>query len=490
MAHQPKKAKPGKGKKVRPPRQKMPTQEPQVRAHNFNEVALGYSLETAMLEASRCLQCKKPMCVRGCPVKVDIPKFVGDLAEGDLPAAAASLKADNNLPAICGRVCPQETQCEIQCVLGKKGEPVAIGRLERFVADWERTQGSLEKPKPSLPSGKRVAVIGAGPAGLTCAGDLARYGHQVIIFEALHAPGGVLIYGIPEFRLPKDVVRAEVDYVMSLGAEIRLNTVIGKLYTIDELLDKEGFEAIFMGTGAGLPRFMNIPGENYNGVYSANEFLTRVNLMKGYLFPKYDTPVRVGRKVAVVGAGNVAMDASRCSLRLGADEVHIVYRRSRKEVPARAEEVHHAEEEGIIFDFLTNPVEVYGDEKGWVRGIKVIRMELGEPDASGRRRPVPIPGSEYDIELDTVVMALGTSPNPMVFYNASGLERTRWGTVVADEQTGRTTREGIWAGGDAVTGAATVISAMGAGKRAAADIDRYLRGETLPVKESVAVTQT
>jgi len=487
MAHQPTKAKPGKGKKVRPPRQEMPTQEPDVRAHNFSEVALGYSLETAMLEASRCLQCKKPMCVRGCPVNVDIPKFVGALAEGDLPAAAASLKADNNLPAICGRVCPQETQCEIQCVLGKKGEPVAIGRLERFVADWERTQGSLEKPKPSSPSGKRVAVIGAGPAGLTCAGDLARYGHQVMIFEALHAPGGVLIYGIPEFRLPKDVVRAEVDYVMSLGAEIRLNTVIGKLYTIDELLDKEGFDAIFMGTGAGLPRFMNIPGENYNGVYSANEFLTRVNLMKGYLFPKYDTPVKVGRKVAVVGAGNVAMDASRCALRLGADEVHIVYRRSRKEVPARAEEVHHAEEEGIIFDFLTNPVEVYGDEKGWVRGIKVIRMELGEPDASGRRRPMPIPGSEYDIELDTVVMALGTSPNPMVFYNASGLERTRWGTVVADEQTGRTTREGVWAGGDAVTGAATVISAMGAGKRAAADIDCYLRGETVPVKESAAV---
>jgi glutamate synthase (NADPH/NADH) small chain len=478
--------KPAQSKKVRLPRQTMPTQEAHIRAQNFNEVALGYSLETAMLEANRCLQCKKPKCVFGCPVNVKIPEFVGALAEGDLPAAAALLKEDNNLPAICGRVCPQETQCEIECVLGRKFEPVAVGRLERFVADWERAQGELEKPDLPPSSGKRVAVIGAGPAGLTCAGDLARYGHRVIIFEALHAPGGVLIYGIPEFRLPKDVVHAEVDYVKSLGVKVRLNTVIGKLYTIDELLNEEGFDAIFMGTGAGLPRFMNIPGENYIGVYSANEFLTRVNLMKGYLFPQYDTPVQVGAKVAVVGAGNVAMDASRCALRLGAGEVHIVYRRSRQEVPARAEEVHHAEEEGIVFDFLTNPVEIYGDDKGWVRGMKVIRMELGEPDASGRRRPLPIPGSEYDIEVDTVVMALGTSPNPLVFHNASGLERTRWGTVVADEQRGRTTKEGVWAGGDAVTGAATVISAMGAGKRAAVDIDQYLRGETVLVKESVA----
>lgn len=477
-------------KKVRPPRQPMPAQDPHIRAHNFNEVALGYSLETAMLEASRCLQCKKPMCVPGCPVNVDIPKFVGALAAGDLLTAARALKADNSLPAICGRVCPQETQCEVQCVLGKKGEPVAVGRLERFVADWELGNGNLKKPELPPSSGKRVAVIGAGPAGLTCAGDLARRGHRVVIFEALHAPGGVLIYGIPEFRLPKDVVHAEVDYVKSLGVEVRLNTVIGKLYSIDELLTEEGFDAIFLGTGAGLPRFMNIPGENYNGVYSANEFLTRVNLMKGYLFPKYDTPVKTGRKVAVVGAGNVAMDSSRCALRLGAKEVHIVYRRSRQEIPARAEEVHHAEEEGIIFDLLTNPVEVYGDEKGWVRGMRVIRMELGEPDASGRRRPVPIPGSEYDIEMDTVVMALGTSPNPLVFYNAGGLERTRWGTVVADEQTGRTTKEGVWAGGDIVTGAATVISAMGAGKRAAADMDRYLRGEVAPVEEKVAVAQT
>ena len=487
MAQQPKTAK--KPTTARPPRQPMPTQEAHVRAGNFNEVALGYNLETAMLEASRCLKCKKPKCVLGCPVEVDIPKFVSALADGDLRAAAVALKADNNLPAICGRVCPQETQCEIQCVLGKKFEPVAIGRLERFVADWERTEGGLEMPESLPASGKRVAVIGAGPAGLTCAGDLARFGHQVTIFEALHAPGGVLIYGIPEFRLPKDVVHAEVDYVQRLGAKIRLNTVIGKLYTIDELLGEEGFDAVFLGTGAGLPRFMNIPGENYIGVYSANEFLTRVNLMKGYLFPEYDTPVQIGAKVAVVGAGNVAMDASRCSLRLGADEVHIVYRRSRQEVPARAEEVHHAEEEGIIFNFLTNPVEIYGDEKSRVRGMRVIRMELGEPDASGRRRPVPIPGSEYDIEVDTVVMALGTSPNPLVFYDAGGLERTRWGTVVADEQTGRTTKDRVWAGGDLVTGTATVISAMGAGKRAAADINLYLQGVKISVEEKAAVAQ-
>jgi glutamate synthase (NADPH/NADH) small chain len=490
MAQQPKTAKPSKDtKKVRPPRQAMPTQDPHIRAHNFDEVALGYTQEMALLEASRCLQCKKPMCVLGCPVNIDIPKFVGALAESDLTAATRALKHDNNLPAICGRVCAQELQCEIQCVLGKKGDPIAVGRLERFLADWERTEGHLEKPELLPPSGKRVAVIGAGPAGLTCAGDLARYGHQVIIFEALHAPGGVLIYGIPEFRLPKDVVYAEVDYLKSLGVEVCLDTVVGKLYTVDELLNEEGFNAIFMGTGAGLPRFMNIPGENYNGVYSANEFLTRVNLMKGYLFPKYDTPVKVGRKAVIVGAGNTAMDASRSALRLGADEVNIIYRRSRDEVPARAEEFHHAEEEGIIFNPLTNPVEIYGDEKGWVRGMRIIRMALGEPDEGGRRRPIPIPGSEYDIETDTVIMALGASPNPLVFYNAGGLERTRRGTVVADEQTGRTTKAGVWAGGDVVTGAATVISAMGAGKRAAADIDRYLRGETAPVEEKVAVAQ-
>ncbi len=462
--------------RTRIPRQPMPTQDPQARVHNFNEVALGLPEEAAMLEAARCLQCKKPKCIEGCPVGVNIPAFIERLREGDLPGAVRSLKSDNNLPAICGRVCPQETQCEAVCVVGKKGEPVAIGRLERYVADWDLAHPS---PPPSLPppSGKRVAVIGCGPAGLTCAGDLARYGHQVTIFESLHAPGGVLIYGIPEFRLPKQIVHAEVEYVRSLGVEICLDTVIGKTYTLDELLNEQGYDAIFLGTGAGLPMFMRIPGENYNGVLSANEFLTRVNLMKAYLFPEWDTPVKVGRKVAVVGAGNVAMDASRCALRLGADEVHIVYRRSRDEVPARAEEVHHAEEEGVLFDFLTNPVEIYGDEKGWVRGMRCIRMKLGEPDASGRRRPLPIEGSEFDMEVDMVIMALGTQPNPLVFADSGGLERTRHGTVVADEETGRTTKERVWAGGDIVTGAATVISAMGAGKRAAADIDRFLRGE-------------
>lgn len=471
--------------RVKIPRQKMPTQEASIRVRNFNEVALGYPEETALREAARCLQCKRPKCMEGCPVEVNIPAFIERLRQGDLPGAVQSLKNDNNLPAICGRVCPQETQCEALCVLGKKGEPVAIGRLERYVADWDLTHPS---PPPELPppSGKKVAVIGSGPAGLTCAGDLARYGHQVTIFESLHAPGGVLIYGIPEFRLPKHIVHAEVNYVRSLGVEIRLNEVIGKTYTLDELLNEQGYDAIFLGTGAGLPMFMHIPGENYNGVYSANEFLTRVNLMKAYLFPNWDTPVKVGRKVAVVGAGNVAMDASRCALRLGADEVHIVYRRSREEVPARAEEVHHAEEEGIIFDFLTNPVEIYGDEKGWVRGMRCIRMKLGEPDASGRRRPLPIENSEFDMDVDMVIMALGTRPNPLVFADSGGLERTRHGTVVADERTGRTTKDRVWAGGDIVTGAATVISAMGAGKRAAADIDRFLRGEEAPVSQAEA----
>ncbi|MGQ9600264.1 MAG: NADPH-dependent glutamate synthase [Anaerolineae bacterium] len=472
--------------RIKIPRQKMPTQEAGVRVHNFDEVALGYPAEIAMREAARCLQCKRPKCIEGCPVEVNIPAFIERLREGDLPGAVQSLKRDNNLPAICGRVCPQETQCEALCVLGKKGEPVAIGRLERYVADWDLAHPS-PPPEVPPPSGKKVAVIGSGPAGLTCAGDLARYGHQVTIFESLHAPGGVLIYGIPEFRLPKRIVHAEVNYVRSLGVEIQMNTVIGKTYTLDELLNEQGYDAIFLGTGAGLPMFMHIPGENYNGVYSANEFLTRVNLMKAYLFPKWDTPVKVGQKVAVVGAGNVAMDASRCALRLGAREVHVVYRRSRDEVPARAEEVHHAEEEGIIFDFLTNPVEIYGDEKGWVRGMRCIRMTLGEPDASGRRRPLPIENSEFDMDIDMVIMALGTRPNPLVFADSGGLERTRHGTVVADEATGRTTKDRVWAGGDIVTGAATVISAMGAGKRAAADIDRFLRGERAPVSQAEAL---
>jgi glutamate synthase (NADPH/NADH) small chain len=477
-----------KHERMKLPRQSMPTQTAEARSRNYNEVALGYPEESALLESVRCLQCKRPKCVQGCPVEVDIPAFIERLKEGDMPGAARALKADNNLPAICGRVCPQETQCEALCVLSKKHEPVAIGRLERYVADWDLAHPS---PPPEIPpsSGKKVAVIGCGPAGLTCAGDLARFGHQVTIFESLHAPGGVLIYGIPEFRLPKEIVHAEVDYVRSLGVDIQMDTVVGKTYTLDELLHEQGYDAVFLGTGAGLPMFMHIPGENYNGVYSSNEFLTRVNLMKAYLFPEWDTPVKVGKRVAVVGAGNVAMDASRCALRLGAEAVHIVYRRSREEVPARAEEVHHAEEEGIIFDFLTNPVEIYGDDKGWVSGMRCIRMKLGEPDASGRRRPLPIEGSEFDMDVDMVVMALGTRPNPIVFTEAGGLERTKWGTVVADEETGKTTKDRVWAGGDIVTGAATVISAMGAGKRAAADIDRFLRADTVPAAEEVAVAE-
>jgi glutamate synthase (NADPH/NADH) small chain len=468
------------------PRQSMPVQDAEARGHNYNEVALGYPEDTALLESLRCLQCKRPKCVEGCPVGVDIPGFIERVVAGDMPGAVRALKADNNLPAICGRVCPQETQCEAVCVMGKKHEPVAIGRLERYVADWDLAHPS---PPPEVPpsSRQKVAVIGCGPAGLTCAGDLARYGHQVTIFESLHAPGGVLIYGIPEFRLPKHIVHAEVDYVRSLGVEIRQDTVIGKIYTLDELLSDRGYDAAFLGTGAGLPMFMHIPGENYNGVYSANEFLTRVNLMKAYLFPDWDTPVKVGSRVAVIGAGNVAMDSARCALRLGAKEVHIVYRRSHEEVPARAEEVHHAEEEGIAFDFLTNPVEIYGDEKGWVSGMRCIRMQLGEPDASGRRRPLPVEGSEFDMDMDMVIMALGTRPNPLVFTDSGGLERTKWGTVVADEETGKTTKDRVWAGGDIVTGAATVISAMGAGKRAAADIDRFLRGETVAETEAGAM---
>lgn len=468
------------------PRQEMPRQDPMVRRRNFDEVALGFTPELAQREAERCLQCARPHCVEGCPVGISIPEFIKALREGDIEGAIRIMKEKNNLPAICGRVCPQETQCEVKCVLAKKGEPVAIGRLERYVGDYELEHCTC--PLERAPStGKRVAVVGTGPAGLTCAVDLGRLGHTVVMFESLHSPGGVLIYGIPEFRLPKRVVQAEIDYaVESLGIQVYTDAVIGRLYTIDELLNQEGFDAVFLGTGAGLPSFMDIPGINYNGVMSANEFLTRVNLMKGYLFPEYDTPVKVGRKVAVIGAGNVAMDAARCSLRLqalrGMDgaEVHIVYRRSPAEVPARAEEVHNAEEEGIIFDFLTNPTEIYGDEHGNVRGMRCIRMELGEPDASGRRRPIPLQGSEFDMDVDMVIMALGTSPNPLVFNQARGLERTKHGTVVADEETGRTTKARVWAGGDVVTGAATVISAMGAGKRAAADIDRFLRGEVTP----------
>ena len=461
--------------KVIPERIEMPRQDPEVRRHNFNEVALGYSLEQAQAEAERCLQCKEPFCISGCPVAVQIPGFIKAVREGDLPRAVEIVKQDNNLPAMCGRVCPQETQCEALCVMSKKYEPVAIGRLERFVADWGLAHQDVQA-QPASPTGHRIAVIGSGPAGLTCAADLARGGYEVTIFESLHEAGGVLSYGIPEFRLPKQIVQAEVDYVKSLGVNVRLNCVIGKLYTVDELLGEQGFDALFLGTGAGLPRFLGIPGENYNGVLSANEFLTRTNLMKAYQFPEYDTPILIGGQVAVIGAGNVAMDSARCALRLGAEEVSIVYRRSRREMPARAEEVENAEAEGIQFKLLTNPVEIYGSEEGWVTGMRCIRMQLGEPDASGRRRPLPIPGSEFHMEVDVVIVAIGTSPNPLVFAGVEGLERTRWGTVVADEETGRTTKERVWAGGDIVTGAATVISAMGAGKRAAADIDRFLGG--------------
>jgi len=452
----------------------MPRQDPRVRAHNYNEVALGYTDAMVMEEASRCIQCPKRMCVSGCPVNVDIPEFIKAVREGDMVEAVKILKSKNALPAICGRVCPQETQCEQVCTLGKKNAPIAIGRIERYVADWDL--GHKEKRSPTElppPTGKKVAVIGSGPAGLTAAADLAKLGHKVTMYEALHTAGGVLMYGIPEFRLPKKTVQAEVDYVKSLGVDIQLDSVMGKLATVDELL-QGGFDAIFLGTGAGLPMFMDIPGENLNGVYSANEFLTRTNLMKAYLFPKYDTPIKVGKKVAVVGGGNVAMDSARCALRLGADQVYIVYRRSRAEMPARHEEAENAEEEGIIFKLLTNPKQIIGDDKGWVKSIECYEMELGEPDSSGRRRPVTKQGSEFIMDVDVVVVALGTTPNPLIPATTKGLEVTKRGTVVADEQSGKTVKDRVWAGGDVVTGAATVISAMGAGKRTAKDIHQWL----------------
>lgn len=465
------------------PRQPMPNQDGNARRGNFDEVAIGYDKETALKEAERCLQCKKPLCIEGCPVGVLIPQFIKAMREGDMQKAVEAMKVKNNLPAICGRVCPQESQCEGNCILGKKGEPVAIGRLERFVGDYELSHRTC--PLVSAPStGKRVAVIGSGPAGLTCAVDVARSGHKVTIYESLHNPGGVLIYGIPEFRLPKRVVHEEINYAVEcLGINILTDHVVGRTISIDELLSE--YDAVFIGTGAGLPSFMDIPCINLNGVMSANEFLTRVNLMKAYLFPNYDTPVKIGRKVAVVGAGNVAIDAARCSVRIQAlqanqeGEVRIVYRRSREDVPAREEEVHHAEEEGIIFDLLTNPVEILGDSNGRVSGIRCIKMEQGEPDASGRRKPVPIKGSEFEMPVDTVIMAIGTSPNPLVFVDADGLEQTKHGTAVADSATGRTMKHRVWAGGDMVTGAATVISAMGAGKRAAEDINNFLAGKVL-----------
>ncbi len=454
-------------------RVEMPVQDPKARASNFEQVSLGYTEEMALEEASRCLSCKRPFCVQGCPVSVDIPGFIKLIKEKKYQEAINAVKGTNNLPAVCGRVCPQESQCESKCILGRRGEPVAIGRLERFVADWELEHGTSEATKAD-PNGKKVAVIGAGPAGLTCAGDLAKLGYDVTIFESLHEPGGVLIYGIPEFRLPKDVVRKEVDYVRSLGVKIETSFIIGRTMTIDELLEQEGFDAVFIGSGAGLPMFMNIPGENLNGVYSANEYLTRINLMKAYLFPEHDTPIVSGKKVAVVGAGNVAMDSVRSALRLGADKAMIVYRRGREEMPARAEEIHHAEEEGVEFHLLTNPVRILGDENGWVKGMECIRMELGEPDKSGRRRPKPIEGSEFVMDVDTVIMSLGTSPNPILVQTTEGLGAHSWGGLKVDQDTGRTTKPRVWAGGDAVTGSATVILAMGAGKAAATDIHGYL----------------
>ncbi|MBR5247535.1 MAG: NADPH-dependent glutamate synthase [Lachnospiraceae bacterium] len=447
-------------------------QDPKERATNFEEVCLGYNLQEAMCEASRCITCKNAQCVKGCPVSIDIPGFIAKVKEGNIQEAYQIISQSSALPAVCGRVCPQESQCEGKCIRGFKGEAVSIGKLERFVADWARENGISPKGA-EVKKGKKVAVIGSGPAGLTCAGDLAKMGYDVTIFEALHEPGGVLVYGIPEFRLPKKaVVAKEIENVKSLGVTIETNVVVGKSITIDQLIEEEGFDAVFVGSGAGLPKFMGIPGENSNGVFSANEYLTRSNLMKSF-DPRSNTPIMHGKKVAVVGGGNVAMDAARTALRLGA-EVHIVYRRSEEELPARVEEVHHAKEEGIIFDLLTNPTEILADEKGWVTGLKCVKMELGEPDASGRRRPVVIPDSEFVMELDTVIMSLGTSPNPLISSTTEGLEVNKWKCIVADEATGMTSKEGVYAGGDAVTGAATVILAMGAGKAAAKGIDEYL----------------
>ncbi len=454
------------------PRQKMPEQDPKARGKNFNEVPYGYSEETAIREAQRCLKCKKPSCVAGCPVEIDIPGFISLIEGGDFIGAAKKIKETNALPAVCGRVCPQEEQCEVKCILAKKGDPVAIGRLERFAADYERNAGKVQVPKIAASTGKKIAVVGSGPAGLTVAGTLRLLGHDVTVFEALHKTGGVLVYGIPEFRLPKAIVEAEVDYLKKMGVKFVTNYVIGKIRTVDAVLSE--YDAVFLGTGAGLPLFLGVPGENLNGVYSANEYLTRSNLMKAYLFPKYDTPIVLGKNVAVIGGGNVAMDSARTALRLGADNVHIIYRRSRDEMPARKEESHHAEQEGIQFHILTNPVAFIGDENNWVREIECQKQELGEPDDSGRRRPVPIKGSEFRIPVDTVVVAIGNSPNPLVPATTPGLDTGRKGNIVADEQTGSTSREGVYAGGDIVTGAATVILAMGAGRKAAQAIDAYV----------------
>lgn len=450
-------------------------QDAKVRATNFEEVCLGYNKEEAMEEASRCIKCNNAQCIKGCPVAINIPGFIKEVENDNMEEAYKIIGQSSALPAICGRVCPQESQCEGKCIRGIKGEPISIGKLERFVADWAR-ENHVEPEGAKEKNGKKVAVIGSGPAGLTCAGDLAKWGYDVTIFEALHEAGGVLVYGIPEFRLPKEtVVKEEIENVKKLGVKIETNVVIGKSTTIDELMEEEGFQAVFIGSGAGLPKFMGIPGENANGVFSANEYLTRNNLMKAF-DDNYDTPIAAGKKVAVVGGGNVAMDAARTALRLGA-EVHVVYRRSEEELPARVEEVHHAKEEGIIFDLLTNPTEILVDENGWVKGMTCIRMELGEPDDSGRRRPVEVPGSEFDLELDTVIMSLGTSPNPLISSTTKGLETNKWKCIIADESNGKTTKEGVYAGGDAVTGAATVILAMEAGKAGAKGIHEYLSKE-------------
>ncbi|RJQ30492.1 MAG: NADPH-dependent glutamate synthase [Peptococcaceae bacterium] len=464
-------------KKIVPRKNPMPAQDPKKRAGNFDEVALGYSEDQVVAEANRCLQCKNEPCRQGCPVEIDIPAFIKLAAERDFAGAIRKNKEKNALPAVCGRVCPQESQCEKVCTLGKKHEPVAIGRIERYIADWELANGLLPR-ETAPPTGKRVAVVGSGPAGLTCAADLARLGHKVTIFEALHVAGGVLMYGIPEFRLPKRVVQAEIASLEKLGVDIQVNSVVGKFATVDELMEKEGFDAVFIGTGAGLPYFMQIPGENACGVYSANEFLTRTNLMKAYLFPCYDTPIKAGKKVAVLGGGNVAMDSARTALRLGAEESWIVYRRSRAEMPARHEEVEHAEEEGVKFALLTSPTRILHNDDYWVTGMECLRYELGEPDASGRRSPVPIEGSEFVMEVDTVVVAIGQGPNPLVPRTTSGLEVTRKGNIVADRETGATSKPGVYAGGDVVTGAATVILAMGAGKTAAKSIHSYLTGQS------------
>jgi len=458
---------------VRKTKHEMPQQKPEERIKNFKEVPYGYSKEVAIEEAKRCLQCKNRPCVSGCPVEIDIPDFIKQIAEGNIDKAVEVLKTKTNLPAVCGRVCPYENQCEGQCTLLKIGEPVAIGRLERFLADYEHKKG-VKIPKIAKTASKKVAVVGAGPAGLTCAGDLAKMGHKVSIFEALHAPGGVLMYGIPEFRLPKKIVEEEVDYIKKLGVEIKYDVVVGKTIDVDELMKE--YDAVFIGTGAGLPNWLNIPGENLDGVYSANEFLTRVNMMKAYQFPDFDTPVKIGKVVATFGAGNVAMDCARTSLRLGAEKSYILYRRTEAEMPARIEEIHHAKEEGVIFKLLTNPIRFYGDKDGHLTEVEFIKMQLGEPDESGRRRPVPIPGSEEKMKIDTALVAIGQSPNPLIPHTVKGLQVGKHGNIIADDD-GRTSVPGLFAGGDIATGAATVILAMGAGKRAARAIDAYLKNK-------------